>query len=261
MENALIDPPASERKMSEPRTPDAPQPRRPSFKIDLRWALMLVLLLGASGLVRHWRDSQFRSLETQSKDAPFALKQLPTVLGSWRMVEGAETTLDPRIARIAGSSDHIVRTYENSRTGEKASVLVLYGLATVVWGHTPEACYPASGYKPVVSGSDVMIDVEEPAKRQVPFRQAVYGMFLAGASSYHDVYYSFRNANEWRPEMGSRWKRFRHSPGMFKIQVERQVKDAGTLDDSCHDLLAALVAEIETRLDADSTTTALAVAK
>jgi len=238
MENALIEPTTA-------TGPQAPASRRPRT-FDARWALMLALLLGASGLVRYGRDLQFRALENESKASPFPLKEIPTVLGTWKMVEGAETTLDPQIARIAGSSDHIVRTYRSERTGEHATVLVLYGLAPLVWGHTPEICYPATGYKEIAAPRDVKIDVEA-AGAEVPFRQAVYGISQGGASSYHDVYYSFRNAGEWAPDMGVHWKRFRSHPGMFKIQVERRVESAGAKDDACRDLLAALVAEIEAK--------------
>ncbi|WP_165250306.1 exosortase-associated EpsI family protein [Paludisphaera soli] len=258
MENALIDQPAATLPDAETRRPTPPTPR-PAAKFDLRWVVMIGILLGASGLIRYGRDLQFQAIEDQSKIAPFPLKDLPTVLGGWRMVEGAETVLDPQIARIAGSSDHVVRTYENAETGEKASVLVLYGLAPLVWGHTPEICYLATGYKTVADPRDISIALAEPAAA-VPFRQAVYGLFQGGGSSYHDVYYSFRNAGEWTPDMGMHWKRFRSHPGMFKIQIERQVKDARTIDKSCHDLLAALVTEIETRLKAGPSAVAPAVA-
>lgn len=248
MENALIDQPAATALEPVDRASDAARPR-PARKIEVRWVVMIGLLLGVSGLIRYARDFQFQALEDESKVAPFPLKDIPTLLGGWRMEEGAETTLDPQIARLAGSSDHIVRSYVNEKSGEKATVLVIYGLAPLVWGHTPEICYPSSGYKEVTPPHDVMVDVQDPTLA-VPFREAVYGLFQGGASSYHDVFYSFRNAGEWIPDMGKRWKRFRSHPGMFKIQVERQVKSAGATDEACHDLLAALVAEIETRLKA-----------
>ena len=41
--------------------------------------------------------------------------------------------------------------YVDSTTGEVASVLVLYGLADSVFGHTPEVCYQVSGLSAVVS--------------------------------------------------------------------------------------------------------------
>jgi len=211
------------------------------------WRLVAVvcLLLGISGAVRYWRDFQFLQIENQGKIAPFPLKELPMVLGSWRALEGVETTLDPEIARVAGSSDHILRTYVDDKTGERATVLVLYGLAPLVWGHTPEVCYPAVGFQPLVAPRDAPITLEN--GKTVPFREALYGKSQAGASSYHEVYYSFRNAGEWRTEMASRWKRFRSHPDMFKVQIERLVKTAELGDGVCHDLMAGLVEAIEKR--------------
>lgn len=211
---------------------------------------VVCLLLGVSGAVRYWRDFQFLRIENQSKTAPFPLKELPMVLGSWRALEGVETTLDPEIARIAGSSDHVIRTYVNDETGDRAAVLVLYGLASLVWGHTPEVCYPSVGFQPLTTARDVDVALED--GESVPFREALYGKSRAGASSYHEVYYSFRNAGEWRTEMASRWKRFRSNPDMFKVQIERRVKSADLDGDACRDLLAGLVEAIEERVSGSS---------
>ena len=88
-----------------------------------------------SGGIRYLRDWQFQSLNKESEKPPFPLKEFPKTLGDWHEVEGTEITLDPQIARIAGSSDHLVRTYINGRNGEQVSVMILYGLAYLV-GHT-----------------------------------------------------------------------------------------------------------------------------
>ena len=253
MENALIDqPPPS--KSQVPNRGNLSKTLA-AAKVDRRWIVMVCLLLGVSGAVRYWRDFQFLRIENQSKVAPFPLKDIPFVLGTWRALEGVETVLDPEIARIAGSSDHILRTYVDDKTGERASVLVLYGLAPLVWGHTPEVCYPASGFRPVIAARDVPIALED-AKTSVPFREALYGKSRAGATSYHEVYYSFRNAGEWRTEMASQWKRFRSNPDMFKIQIERQVKTADLGDSPCQALLAELVEEIEKRTETPSVSVA-----
>lgn len=232
-----------------PKTPE-PSPSAPAKAAGptgRSWRLVVVvcLLLGISGAVRYWREFQFLQIKTQSETAPFPLKELPMILGSWRALEGVETTLDPEIARVAGSSDHVLRTYVNDETGERVTVLVLYGLASLVWGHTPEVCYPSVGFHPLVAPRDAPVALED--GKMVPFREALYGKSRAGSSSYHEVYYSFRNAGEWRTEMASQWKRFRTNPGMFKIQIERRVKRPELGDEACHDLLAGLVEAIEQR--------------
>jgi hypothetical protein len=250
MDNALIDQPVAAPDHGAP--PGGPAAaREPSRRrADLRNLILVGLLLGASGGYRYWRDHQFSTLEAQSRNAPFALKEISTVLGDWRMVEGAEATLDPRIARLAGSTDHIVRTYENAETGEKATVLALYGPALLVFGHTPDVCYPSTGYKPMGKPDDVTIPGADGAPDAL-FRHGRYGWFEGGGSRVNEVFHSFRNGGVWSPEMASRWKQFRYNPGMFKIQVERVVRGDGAAEArATHALLASLVAEIEGRAGA-----------
>lgn len=253
MDNALIDQPAAapspDQIAQRPGGPDAPARKPLGWKVDVRSLALIALLLGASGGYRYWRDHQFSTLEAQSRNSPFPLKDISTVLGGWRMVDGAEATLDPKIARIAGSTDHFVRVYQNVATGEKATVLVLYGPALLVFAHTPEVCYPSVGYKPMVKTNDVTLPGSEGATGPL-FRHALYGRSQGGAVQMSDVFHSFRNGGIWSPEMGSRWKQFRYNPGMFKIQVERTVQDSETRDEPAFDILAALVKEIETRIQA-----------
>lgn len=233
---------------NQPATHPAPKsPRTTPAKRNWRLIALVCLLLGVSGGARYWRDFQFHQIQNQSKDSPFPLKNLPMIVGSWRALEGVETVLDPEIARIAGSSDHILRTYVNDETGDRASVLVLYGLATMVWGHTPQVCYPAVGFQPLVDYRDVEIPLKDGGT--VPFRESLYGKSEAGTVSNHEVYHSFRNAGEWRTDMASQWKRFRSHPGMFKIQIDRRTESANIDDKACHDLLAGLVEEIEKRAE------------
>ena len=54
------------------------------------------------------------------------LADLPEKVGDWQLVEGGETRLGPG-SRIAGSSDHLVRTYVDNLTGVKLTLLVLVG--------------------------------------------------------------------------------------------------------------------------------------
>jgi hypothetical protein len=74
----------------------------------------------------------------------------------------------------------------------------------------------------------------------------------AGQSDYVEVYHSFLNAGRWEFDMGKNWKTFRYHPGMFKVQVQRQVfAGGGTQEGSMEQLLGSLVQEIESRSTAN----------
>ncbi|WP_076351680.1 exosortase-associated EpsI family protein [Paludisphaera borealis] len=257
MDHALIDQPAP--PLTQSQTPGELSKFLSAAKANHRWIVMVCVLLGLSGAVRYWRELQFLSIGSQSKNSPFPLKDIPNLLGTWRALEGAETVLDPEIAKLAGSTDHVLRTYADDQSGERVTVLVLYGPADAVWGHTPDICYPASGFKTVIPSREVQIPLEG-ASRSVAFREALYGKSLGGATMLQEVYYSFRNAGQWRSEMGSQWKQFRYFPGMFKIQIERRVKTAQLGDSPAQSLLASLVEEIEKRSAPDSAASPAVVA-
>jgi Protein of unknown function (DUF3485) len=222
--------------------------RKPSAKPEWIWIISFCVVVGSSGGYRYSRDRKFQSLNQESEKAPFPLNEFPKVLGNWHEVEGTETALDPEVARIAGSSDHVIRTYVNVNNGERAEVMILYGLATLVWPHTPNACYPAAGFKSVPPSREVEIDVPE-STATARFREENFAKYKTGAGIYQQVYYSFRNADEWGLNMENRWKSFRYHPGMFKIQVQRQVAAIGKSDNgSLEQFLGSIVHEIEQRL-------------
>jgi Protein of unknown function (DUF3485) len=219
-------------------------------KPEWMWTLVVCVVLGVSGGLRYLRDWQFQSLNKEKEKPPFPLKEFPKTLGDWREVEGTEITLDPQVARIAGSTDHLTRTYVNEKNGERVSVMILYGLAYLVWPHTPNACYPAAGFKSVPPSRDVEIDVPETTIK-ARFREQNFAKYQTGAGIYQQVYYSLRNAGEWGLNLESRWKSFRYHPGMFKVQVQRQVVAVGKTENiSLEEFLGKIVQEIEQRLAA-----------
>ncbi len=223
------------------------------------WMVVTCLMLGISGGVRYWRGMEFYDLSEESRASPFPLAELPKVLGAWRIDERTPIELDPEIARIAGSSDHIVRIYTNVNTGESASVLLLYGLASTVCFHTPEACYPAAGYTP--AGNPPMADHElkiPGIDKLAVYRQGFFSRSLAGRSEYSEVVYSFRHAGDWLPNARNRWKAFRYRPGMFKVQIARTVNDLNVENSSSVELLREFMLEIETRLAAKASAGAAA---
>lgn len=225
------------------------RPAKASARIGWPWIAFICVLLVASGAARYWRDWQFQKLSRVSEESPFPLNTFPRTLGSWHMVEGTEQNLEPEIAWIAGASDHLEWTYADEKTGEKACVLIIYGLAKRVWPHVPDVCYPTTGFKQVTDTNDIAIPIAG-SSRTALFRFQGFAKYATGQRDYREVYHSFRNAGKWGVDMGKNWKMFRYSPEMFKVQV--QVQGSGGAGDqvteSVHQLLGLITREIEERV-------------
>ena len=215
------------------------------------WMTISCLLLGISGGFRYWREWQFSSITRKGEATPFPLAQLPRTAATWQASEGSDVQLDLDVARIAGSSDHTVRSYLDEKTGEQASVLLLYGPAAGVFGHTPEVCYPAAGYQRIKGPIDDSIAVPG-VKDPVRYRWAIYMKRIGGVNHYEEAYYTFRHNGEWMPDVSARWKLFRYHPGLFKVQIVHPVSSLSeTGDGPCQPLIAELVRQIESRLSAE----------
>ncbi len=72
------------------------------------------------------------------------LKKVPTHVGDWI---GEDHPIDPDVRHTAGAIGAVSRTYRNSRTGEQVDLWLIVGHARDVTAHTPNICYPASGFE------------------------------------------------------------------------------------------------------------------
>ena len=122
-----------------------------------------------------------------------------------------------------------------------------------------EVCYPSAGYAQVE-----LVDAEtNDYKLKIPgsdktagYRAGFFSKKLAGLTEYQEVIYSFRHAGDWVPDATNRWKRFRSHPGMFKIQIARQVNEISVETSPSVELLGTFMQEIEKRLPKDPGTPA-----
>lgn len=233
-----------------PRRPGPAAPAAPGRRFGpgvWLWAPLACALLGASGLVRSWQDRRFEAIETRSDPAPFPLKELPTELPGWRHVAGGDQTLDPQIARVAGSSDHLIRSYYDEATGVTVTALVVYGHGQYLSQHVPEVCYPNTGLTPEDDPVDREISTGRGAGR---FRSLAFARSGGAGGQREEVYYSFRHEGRWYPDAAVDWKRFRHNPSMFKVQVQRRLapRERRWVVSPTEQFLAAFLPALERRI-------------
>lgn len=207
---------------------------------------LAVVVLAASAAARQWQGQRVDQTLRDGRIAPFPLKEIPESLGDW---EGVTGKIDPHIARATGSTDSIFRTYQHRRTGQRIDLIVLFGPSTEMYVHTPENCYPASGYAPI--SGPIRHDLPIGGER-IPFNALVYAKGEASTVEREEVYYTWHYSGHWTPNLVTT-KVFERIPGMFKVHVQRQVMKAAELDlldvgNPTEAFLAALMPEIESRL-------------
>ena len=91
----------------------------------------------------------------------------------------------------------------------------------------------------------------------VQYRAGKFSKGSSGRQESSEVIYSFRHAGDWLGDASDRWKEFRASPGMFKIQISRQISSSGveSLDvenSPSIPLLEMLIEEIDRRANQGS---------
>jgi EpsI family protein len=205
--------------------------------------LVVCALLAASGAIRWTQAQRFQAVSEASKESPFPLEDLPLTLGSWR---GEPAKLDDQIARATGATDHILRRYVNQATGVKLDLIVLYGPATSVFIHRPETCYPSAGFELAEAAATHTVQAGD---LRAPFRALVYARGEGGQAERQEVYYSWRYAGHWTPDVGT-FKQLERIPGMYKVHLDRSVTEHEKRDvgNPCEAFLQELLPALEQRV-------------
>ena len=229
-----VDHPSLEADLQVAPQPSAPMGRR-SWAVWL-WAATACVLLGASGAVRAVQERRHEFEKSYKESCPIDLTKLPEKFNGWELIKGGERQLDADTMKITGGTDHSLKTYANNLTGVFVTVLILYGPADPVLPHTPQVCYPASGFEVGEMPSirvvkyPAGVDTEgRPVERKADFLAASYHKPNGRQNLREAVYHSFRLDGEWSPWIGKDRKFPRRNPGIFKVQIQRMVAEGESL--------------------------------
>ena len=228
-----------------------------------RWLapVAAVAVLAVAGGIRFWQQGQLSGFMASGQVSPFPLKDLPKTIGHWRQI--SDTGLDPAIARGAGSTDAVNRTYIDDQTGVRLSVLVLYGRAMHMQFHKPEACYPASGYTLASPPSQHPVEYQshDGQPRHAEVRTLVFAKGEGPAAVRSQVTYAWGRQGHWSTELPN-VKAFHRIPGMFKVHIDRMSfpGESGEIDTPAEQFLKDLLPEIDARAKAATTQAATATA-
>jgi Protein of unknown function (DUF3485) len=71
------------------------------------------------------------------------LKNVPEDIGEWH---GEDLPVEDQVKKTAGAKGYVSRRYTNAITGESVTIWLIVGHSKDVMRHTPDICYPSSGF-------------------------------------------------------------------------------------------------------------------
>jgi hypothetical protein len=200
-------------------------------------ASVLVIVCGV--VHGYWTDRWQPPVATAT--AAGRMDALPADLGDW-----AGLPLEVKNPQAGGVAGTIQRRYENRRTGEAVTVMLLCGRAGPVSIHTPEACYGASGF---VFGGKSRTAVRQNGG---DFWSADAVKSTPAGDTRIRIYWGWNDGKGWAAPDDARWTyvAYRRSPVLYKLYVLRDLNGpAGTSkEDPCQTFLEAALPELDRTL-------------
>ena len=88
-------------------------------------------------------SGRFQSSNITAEQFAALLNNVPMEIGDW---QGEDLPVEDQVRKTAGARGYVSRVYRNSVTGEEVTIWLIVGHSRDVMRHTPDVCYPSSGF-------------------------------------------------------------------------------------------------------------------
>jgi hypothetical protein len=198
-----------------------------------------ILALSAGGLtavsllvgVVHGRLTNRWGPQPDMEEASRRLESMPEDIEGWHC-DPHSPPLDERVKEMLQCQGSLNRVYENVKTGQTVSVVVLLGPAGPISVHTPEICYSSQDYQ--IASDRVAYTIDS--------QQDLWDLRLKAKEGGAPlrVLYAWTNDGNWDATANPRFA-FGGRPLLYKIQLAGPVPNETSDQDACRDFLDAFL--------------------
>lgn len=124
---------------------------------NLPIVLGIVLLVGLT-IVEAKMADRFQGSNFTAERFSELLGNVPMKIGDW---VGEDQKVEDEVRQTAGAVGYVSRDYHNVKSGERIRLWLIVGHARDICRHTPNVCYPSSGFKVRAENNSLQsVDVE-----------------------------------------------------------------------------------------------------
>lgn len=186
-----------------------------------------VLLIVGLTIVQVRMTDRLADGDVSAVQAAELLKKIPKEIGDWR---GTDLPIADNVRQTAGAIGAVSRKYNNIRTNEEVDLWLIVGHGREISAHTPDICYPSSGFSsraPENSVHTMVLDDET----QVPFLTNTFFREhqLTGRQLYR-VFWNWYNTERgdgkvvWEAPTNARWH-FGNTRALYKMYFTSVMRD------------------------------------
>jgi hypothetical protein len=208
--------------------------------VPLGIGLAIVL---ATGVVHGiWTDRWHLSNEPAASVEK--LTRVPLQIGDWQSEDLPE--LDTQTLAVGEIAGYMNRTFVNTKTRERLSVLIVCGRPGPIAQHSPEVCMGGEGF--VVENKTVDKDFPADGLAGPPqFFAAVFKKTDAGAPLLRRVFWAWSTSDGVWTAPGSPRMQFAGKPALYKMYLVHNMSAANEPlnQDIAHDLAKVLLPQLQ----------------
>ncbi len=156
--------------------------------------------------------------------------QVPKEIGEWK---GIDLPVDDVVKKTAGAVHYVSRRYKNSSTGQAVELWLIVGHSRDIIRHTPNICYPNSGFRP--KGSQLRHTVYYGNGKEGRFYTSKFEKEDSFVRQVQRVFWAWNHPkkNKWDAPENPRFHYGMSNRSLYKVYFTSAVmSDENTIDDN-----------------------------